>query len=256
MFKHAVALGMGLGLVGLGTTVVRADEYQDLATSLAKLRGDVEQTSSKLAEEKSDLRDELRSYARQKSELALTIDRERIRLQKIRILIAQRQKEVDTQKAKSEALLPVFEHVAKVTRGYITDSLPFRTQERLAEVQTVEEQLRAGLLTPQKAVARIWTVLEDEFRLSRESGVYRQTITLAGEDQLADVVRVGMVTLYFKTSDGTVGFAARGESGWSFEPLSDPEDRKRVEHIFDSFKKQIRVGYFDLPGTETLTVNK
>lgn len=256
MFKHAVAAGAGLGLLALGIGVAHADEYQNLASSLAGLRGEVEQLSSSLAEQKGDLRDELRTYGRQKSELSLSLDREKIRLQKIRLQISQRQSEVDAQQEKSKALLPVFQEVAKATKRYIEGSLPFRTRERLAEVATVEEQLAAGLLTPPKAVARIWTVLEDEFRLARESGLYRQTITVEGRDQLADVLRVGMVTLYYRTSDDELGFTAKKGDMWTFQPVTDPEDKKRVENLFDSFKKQIRVGYFELPGTGSLSVAK
>ena len=38
--------------------------------------------------------------------------------------------------------------------------------------------------------------------------------------------------------------------------LDDPEDRKRVESLFEAFKKQVRAGYFELPGMASLQVAK
>lgn len=77
--------------------------------------------------------------------------------------------------------------------------------------------------------------------------MYRQSIELAGEELLADVVRVGMVMLFFKTSDGSVGYAARSDGNWEYRRLEKREDQRLVEALFESQKKQIRIGYFELP---------
>jgi hypothetical protein len=44
-----------------------------------------------------------------------------------------------------------------------------------------------------------------------------------------------------------VGHAVRQGDGWGYEVLTTPEDVKRVDDLFESFKKQIRVGYFTVP---------
>lgn len=253
MFKSAAVLSAtGLVLVLSGTAW--AEEYESLATGLAELRGEVEELSGELADKKGDLQDEVRTYARQKSELSLEKDREEIKLQKLRLSIAQKRDAVEAERAKSKALLPVFEKAAERARTYIRQSLPFRVDERLAEVDKVAEQLKAGLLTPQNAVSRIWSVLEDEFRMTRDSGLFKQTIAVDGEEQLAEVVRLGMVMMYYRTGDGTVGHAVQKEGKWTFARISSPKDVKRVELLFDSFKKQIRQGYFEVPAELAWTV--
>jgi hypothetical protein len=35
--------------------------------------------------------------------------------------------------------------------------------------------------------------------------------------------------------------------GWRFELLDDAKDQERVARLFDSLRKQIRQGYFELP---------
>jgi hypothetical protein len=37
------------------------------------------------------------------------------------------------------------------------------------------------------------------------------------------------------------------DGGWVFETASDSPDRERIRTLFDSLKKQIRQGYFELP---------
>ena len=56
-------------------------------------------------------------------------------------------------------------------------SLPFRTAERLLEIQKIEDQFKAGLLTPQRALSRLWGFFEDELRLWHESRQASPTVT-------------------------------------------------------------------------------
>ena len=236
-------------LVG-GLTVTApavGDQVVDLGRRLAALRGEVEELSAELSRKDNDLRDQVRSLARQKSELKLELQKEQVRLQKTQTAIAQKKKVIAAEQQGDEALKPLYHESRGQLRSYVERSLPFRRGERLAELDKIDDQLGSGLLTPPRALARLWTFAEDELRLTRESGVYRQSIELAGEELLADVVRVGMVMLFFKTSDGTVGYAARGDAGWEYRRLEEREDQRLVDALFESQKKQIRVGYFELP---------
>ena len=72
-------------------------------------------------------------------------------------------------------------------------------------------------------------------------------LTRIPNNQLADVAKLGMVLLYFKTFDGQVGKAIQTEQGWEYKIVSEREDRKRILCLFDSMEKHIREGYFELP---------
>ena len=224
-----------------------ADETTTLAKSLAKLRSEVETLSEQLGRKKTDAQGELQTFSRQKAEMSLELDREHMRLQKLRMAIAEKHKVVESQEAKSKALSPIFASTAGRVRSYIEQSLPFRTDERLAELKTIEEQVRTGLLPTQKGLERLWSLIEDELRMTRESGLYRQTVKLGADEHLADVVRVGMVMLFFRLSDGSVGAVRREKNAWTFKALQGQKQVEQVQALFDSFKKQVRVGYFDLP---------
>lgn len=224
-----------------------AEEISGLAKRLSDLRGEVESLSDELSTQKNDLHEELRSFARQKSELELEIQREEMRVQKMRQAVAQKRAENEAQKGSNQSLAPVFEeHIAK-TRGYVENSLPFRRKERLAELAKLNEQFQSGLLAPQRALNRLWSFIEDELRMTRESGLFAQPVVVDGKEQLADVVRVGMVMMYFRTPEEEYGATEHVDGEWRFRTIDDHDEQKRIRSLFDTFKKQIRVGYFELP---------
>lgn len=239
------------GALLLGALTVTApaigDQVVDLGRRLAGLRGEVEELSAELSRKDNDLRDQVRSLARQKSDLELELQKEQVRLQKTQVAIAQKKKVIATEKEGDESMKPLYQKTLAELRGYVNRSLPFRRGERLAELDKIDDQLGSGLLTPPRALSRLWTFTEDELRLTRESGMYRQAIELDGEEVLADVVRVGMVMLFFKTGDGAVGYAARKGDAWEYRRLEGRDDQRLVTDLFESLKKQIRVGFFELP---------
>lgn len=244
--SRAAIVVAAVGIACAGTTAF-AQDMTNLAGQLASLRGDVEKLSSELSEDKSELQDELRTLARQKSELVLENDREAMRLQKLRMTLAEKQGVIEEQKNESVVLLPAFDKVAEALKGHIKSSLPFRSEERVAEVEKIQEQLKSGLFSPEQATARLWALVEDEHRLTRENGLYRQTVEIDGSEQLVDVARVGMAMLYFRADEGKVGYAQRSGSGWTYVLEKNPESVKLIDNLFETFKKQIRVGYFELP---------
>ncbi|MEM1010181.1 MAG: DUF3450 family protein [Myxococcota bacterium] len=95
----------------------------------------------------------------------------------------------------------------------------------------------------------MWQALEDELRLGRENGLYKQVVVLEGRSKRVEVARVGMVMLFVKTSGGQYGAAHCVKGKWHFLLYTEAQRRARrqVAQLFDGFKKQIRTGYWSLP---------
>jgi len=248
MLSNFIRANLGTLIVAAAfTSTATAQDSAKLAGELSALRSEVETMSAELGELKAEQQDQLRTFARQKGELVLELDREKMRLQKLRMAVASRQDEVDQEKARFQDVVPVFQETVESLRSYIESSLPFRREERLAELDKLVSSQRAGLVSPPKALVRLWGMVEDEFRMTHENGLFQQTVTVNGQEALADVVRLGMVALYFRTSEGQVGFAQREGGGWAYHVIDKPKDVEEVSMLFDSFKKQVRVGLFELP---------
>ena len=125
--------------------------------------------------------------------------------------------------------------------------MPFKTSGRLDELGKIKKLVQQKLLTPQKALVRLWSFVEDEFRLSKESGVFRQVVEVGGEKKLSEVVKIGMSLLYFSTETGTVGQYVKSAGTWKTQVFSETSQVEAVKKLMASFKKKIRRGYFDLP---------
>jgi hypothetical protein len=224
-----------------------ADEAGELASELSRLRGEVETLSADLELKKEDRKARLRSLASQKTELEMELQREELRLRQLKELRGKQKERVARNEGRKSALRPAIVDAIDIVRKAVEEGLPFKREERLADLDKLEKQLGDGTLGVPNALARLWSKIEDEFRLGRESGLYKQAIPLGGGEVLADVARLGMVMLYFRTPDDRYGRAVKTGSGWKFELYEGDEDAQHVRVLMDGFKKHIRVGYFELP---------
>lgn len=239
----SVLTGLTLGI----SSTAYAEDRAGLAAELAKLRSDVEALSQEIEMERTATRERVEAAAARKSELESELERENRRLKRLEQSLSEHQKRIETQIAAESDLRPIVAAQIRTLRTYIQNALPFQRDNRLLAVQELESALSSEQIAPAKAAQRLWSIVQDELRLTKESGLYRQTISQDGDEQLADVVRVGMVFLYYKAPSGNVGQAIRSASGWEFVSVTDPEDQKRIHTLFDSFQKQIRTGMFELP---------
>jgi hypothetical protein len=218
-----------------------------LAESLIKLRSEVEQLNNEVELTRQEARTQMAALSAQKAELQAGVSRAELNARKLREDLAKKQAEAGDAGVAGDALKPVLLAALDTLRQSIASGLPFKQTERLAELDDLQRQIEAGKLPPPRAANRLWAFYEDEYRITRENGIYSQTIALDGAEVLADVAKVGSMMLFFRLSDGRVGAARRSGANWRFEVLTDAEDQKRVLAYFDSLGKQIRAGWFELP---------
>lgn len=231
-------------------------DYETLAAELARLRTEVETISAEIDDKKAETRNKLRTLASQKTSLEAEIQREELRLKQIQQAFEEVQTRVREAGALQRELEPaVLEAIAKV-RGPIASGLPFRVDERVAELDRLRKDLDDEVILPSVAVSRLWTFVEDETRLTRENGLYQQIIDVGGEEVLADVARIGMLMLYFRTPDERFGQVARQGDTWTYTVYSDPIQIERAQALFASLEKRVRVGFFELPNALNTEVPK
>lgn len=232
----------------LSTSVARGDrKISSLATSLARLRSEVEALSAKVETRKTDLRARMRSLATQKAELEIKIKREELRVRQLAKRKRDHQQRVKAQNERKRQLRPAVAKLATILRAAIGKTLPFKREARLKEIDTVVKRAKDNLVQADAAIAQLWERVEDELRLGRESGLYKQVVELDGREHLVEIARVGMVMLYFRTNDGRYGMARREGEGWVYVEIKDKPRWLLVAALFDAFKKQIRSGFFTLP---------
>lgn len=235
-------------IVPLGAQAQTTQEtLTTLAQRISEKRAQVEDLSNQVDLAKTQYNEQLRSLAAQRGDVETQINREQLRLSQIEQDLEQARAEISRTRSSVEDLEPLVAQVLVQLRSYISQGLPFQVPERLGEVETLEQLLQEGSLETELLLTRIWNMVESEFRLTSESGLYRQTITVAGEDQLAEVARLGTVMLYFRTFDGRYGFASPTEDGWTYVIAEGREGQQQLATLFDSLRRNLREGFFTVP---------
>ena len=225
---------------------VQADDIERLSQNLVELRSEVEALNAQLQTAQAEHELRLRNLIARKGEVENLIKRQELELARLNKALQKTREESRLATSDARVLVPAIEESLAELRSYIDGALPFKRAERLAALDEIRSKLDSGVLTPQKAANRLWGFYEDELRLAKESGLYRQPVAIAGDTQLADVARLGMVALYYRTDEQAYGMARRASSGWEFVSLAASE-AGAVAELFDNFEKQVRTGYFAIP---------
>ena len=222
-------------------------QVDKLVGQIIELRADVEELDSRLQTLKKEHENRMSSLARRQGTLEANRENERLRVEKLRKRLADLRQQTQEVGVANEELEPVLKDALAGARDYVSSALPFKRGERLAKLDELESQLDSGALKPPRVANRLWSFHADEVRLTGESGIYRQPVSVGGEERLVDVARVGMMLLYFRTDDNQYGYAEPRGDRWSFRYVDDREAASRIDGLFDSLKKQIRTGFFRLP---------
>jgi len=239
----------------LGTTTLFASS-ENMAESLMKIRADVEQLDASINDEKDTYKAGMSSLLRQKSDLESVVAREDLNIKQIERELDKVRKEIKEAGKNTEGLKPIVLKALAMMEESIKASLPFKTQDRIADIEKIRSQLENNLITGQKALALTWNAYGDAIRMSKENGLFKQTIRFKSQDRLAEVARIGTIAMYFKLPDDTVGYVTKDTKGWFYQETVSKKEQEQILALFDSFKKQIRSGYFTLPNAIVMTETK
>lgn len=223
------------------------DATEALANRLIQMRGEVDELQSELNLKREEHKNRMTYLTAQQTEMEANRDREALRVQQLEQELAQMREQVAAAGATSESLEPIVLANLYALREQVQSGFPFKVGERLAALDDIESQINSGVITAHRAFNRLWAFVEDELRISRENAIYSQSISLDGQNVLVDVAKLGNAMMYFRTRDLQYGRAVATPQGWRFERFESAADQERVARLFDSLRKQIRQGYFELP---------
>jgi len=146
-----------------------------------------------------------------------------------------------------QSLKPMVVDALKKLQATIEAGIPFKIQERVADIQKIIKDLDSGVITAEKSLALAWASHDDAIRVTKENGIFKQKIIIDGKEKLAKVAKLGSVMMYFSTSDNQVGYVRKNIDGYVYKVATSSDEQKQIASLFDAFQKQIRTGYFSLP---------
>ena len=246
---HGSTLGQGLATLAFGAffaNPVMAVEPDEMAEQLASLRAEVAQLSADLDDENERHQARMRSLETQRADVELQLRRERTQLQNFREEQTELQAIVD-ERDDDEALLSALELSLDRIAESIRAGIPYRMTDRLASVDELREQISNATVSPAQGAARAWALVEDELRLTSENALDREVLDIEGEAVLVDIARLGMLTLYYRTPDGSFGRLSPNSGGWNWLPVADEASITQISALFEDLQKGVRTGSFELP---------
>lgn len=232
----------------LAATLPFPSTAQPLAERLISLRGEVEQLNTELELLREEQRTVLAGLGAQRAELKASVDRQQLAARDAQAKLDAALADASASGASQDVLVPLLLSSIDGLSNQVRAGLPFKNEERLAELATLRSEIERGALPGARAANRLWAFFEDEIRLTRENGLHNQTVEVAGERVLAEVAKVGSMALYLRTPDGRYGQAVRRGETWQFVLTEDAEQQRQIAALFDAYRKQIRQGFFELPG--------
>lgn len=245
--KKLVLILMGVSC--LGNTFANSAEV--LTKKLIDLRSEVEELNQKLDSKKLDLSNEYKALSSRRNQLEAEIEAAEVKkkLSTDRLVVIK--KELSKETIDKDLIGPSLNNIFESLASYIDQSLPFQTSKRMNELNKIKNDFHSGVLPAPKAVSRLWTFVEDELRLTRENGIHKYVISLNGEEKLATIAKLGMMSLYFQSGEFEYGMATKTKNGFEFVLENNKERKKEIVALIDGLKKQIRVGRYSVPNTKT-----
>lgn len=225
----------------------KEQRLRNLSERLITLRGEVDDLNNRFNQDREQHSQTMRGLASRKHSLESRIEQEELNIDKLRESLEINRKRALEAGADASILKPILLAVTEQFKAHIRQGLPFKKTERLGVIADYEAKLQADVLSPQKAANQLWSYMEDEIRMSRENGIFRQTIQLDGAEKLVDVARLGMVLMYFRTGDERYGLFEKQDGQWVASRVDDSHGEDQIQELFSALEKQVRTGYFELP---------
>lgn len=251
LLSSLLAVGVLAPATGFAATESQLAQF---AERLIDLRAEVQGLQDDLDSAQAEHRSEMSSLRSQQAELEARLTRQRLALEDVQEELSQKEEDVGLAGLGAEELKPVLNEAMARAEENISTHLPFKSDERRAALDEIRRRIDSGVLSPFRGVNELWTFYQDEIRLGTETGLFRDSIALDGEQRLADVVRIGMVLQYFRvtTADGTLlGGAVQNGDQWSYRTASDPAAKDGIDQLFQRMDRQVRTGLFTLPNPES-----
>ncbi|MEO1173689.1 MAG: DUF3450 family protein [Myxococcota bacterium] len=235
-----------IGPLTLLSAIAFAAGLESLADQLIDLRGKVETLQDDIEAKQQDHRSRMGSSAARRASLDSEIQSKELQLRQLREAIAEQREKNRLANESAAAITPTLKRVAGVLKSYVEASLPFKRADRIQSIDELLKKVDRGDMSAPQALNRLWGLFEDEFRITRENGLFKQEIQLNGKEQLSDVIRLGTMMLFFRTNDGVVGSAQKSGDDYTYSEAKGG-DADMINALFSAFEKQVRSGFFEIP---------
>ena len=231
--------------LGSGTCEDFSDRIQKPVKKSLYIRQQTQKVEDQWAEERAKLEAEFKAL-QNRQEILLSTKKD---LNKKIALHAQRIETLETEIKEisriSDELSPYLNRVYTKIIEFINNDLPFLEEERRHRMQKIQSVLDdEGVPTGEK-FRKVMEALFVEAEYGNTVEIYREKISVKGKEILADIFRLGRLSLFFQSIDKkTSGFYDASQSAWKLLP---PKYNKSIQTAMEMGAKRRSVDLLSLP---------
>ncbi|MDP3302199.1 MAG: DUF3450 family protein [Sulfuricurvum sp.] len=238
---------LALSCLMLSSPLLATQNNEEMVQSIMKLRSEVESLYSKIDENKESYKSQMKSLASQSADNKAQLNRQMTSKKLAQLELSKVQSDIAMASGKNVKLTPLLESGMSLLKESIRSGIPFKAKERMAGVDKIKQQLDAGVITEEKALSLLWAGFDDNLRMTKEIGVFKQEIVLDKKKVLCEVGKIGTVMMFFATSDNRAGYVVKEGNVYDYKVVNDEKEKEKIVALFSALKLQIRTGYFQLP---------
>lgn len=236
-----------LNLILIGLTA-NAAPINEMGAKLISLRAEVEENGQRLQEVQRESSGKLDVYIQRRTELETQVSKAGLRTLQLQEKRKQLLKNAGSPtKANASEFTELLTWAGDLEKS-VRESLPFRRTERLQVLAALTDRIKTQRESSVSLAGELWVLTEKEFKLSADNEYLIGKIELDGIVQEAEIARIGMVQMMFKTADGKLGYAARQDNGWKLVTANTTEVNDAISRTLGKFKNRQSSGWFEVPG--------
>ncbi|OEU84402.1 MAG: hypothetical protein BA865_06060 [Desulfobacterales bacterium S5133MH4] len=201
------------------TAGTEADEIQETVVETIEVRQETQKKEDAWAGTKTELTARYRSLKANQDHL------KKLKLKTEKALAAQKarlseyERRIKERARIKEELEYYLESVVANLEEFIKKDLPFLSEERSARLSSIKETLERPDKPVTEKYRRVMEAIQVETEYGRTVEVYQDTVDLDGQSVLADILRLGRLSLFCRTPDGTkTGRYDQAAQGWEVLP--------------------------------------
>ncbi len=216
----------------------------ELSESIILLRNEVSELSNDFKTEKELLKTKIQTYALEKMDLESKIRRSKLQLKSINEKIKNAKSIENIENPEFNQIISNF---LDFELGRLAQSMPYKLEQRKSYIKDLRAKFLDHNNSDEKTLQLLWTHIEDEIQLSKDVSLDKDILKISGQQILVEIAKVGMLMMFFKTSEGQTGYLRFSNNQWSPRFFEDNKNKQLVELFIENLKKQIRTGYFEFP---------
>lgn len=214
----ATLLAAATALVVTIAVAPRAQEAKKVGETVDRTVGTHQETQKKQEEWAAEQAALVARYRAAKANVAYLETRESFEQSEVAALethILELERRLVESTRLNETLQDTLNAVVGRLEAFVARDLPFLVEERSARVAAIKDEIARPDVTGAEKLRRVLEALQVEANYGNTVEVYQERMELGGETIFADMLRIGRVSVYWRTPDGKrVGEYDRATASW------------------------------------------